>query len=91
MKVNAENTKSDNGNTVTYTEYGDKVTENSYPRNIIFNNYFNQHSVSFIYDDSDEYESNFVRTLAEAYGEDRENFGIEDVELNIYKDTKNIH
>lgn len=58
MKVNAENTKSDNGNTVTYTEQGDKVTENSYPRNNIFNNYFNQHSVSFIYDD--EYESNFV-------------------------------
>ena len=68
LKLVASQTKSDNGETVVYNANGDKASENSYPRNIIFNNYFNQHSVSFIYDDSEEYEANFVATLNDAYG-----------------------
>lgn len=35
-------------------------TATSYPRNIIFNNYFNSHAVSFIYDDSASYDADFV-------------------------------
>lgn len=45
----ADQEKADDGHTVTDT------TETQYPRNILFNNYFNNHSVSFIYDDSSDY------------------------------------
>ena len=68
LKVNANVTKSDNGEQVTYNSTGDKVTENSYPRNIIFNNYFNQHAVSFIYDDRADYPTTFVNSINDAYG-----------------------
>lgn len=38
----------------------DFASESQYPRNILFNNYFNYHGVSFIYDDTDEYNAAFV-------------------------------
>ena len=41
----------------------DYAQETQYPRNVLFNNYFNYHGVNFIYDDSNEYDENF---LAEA-------------------------
>lgn len=41
----------------------DYAQETQYPRNILFNNYFNYHGVNFIYDDSDKYDEKF---LAEA-------------------------
>lgn len=41
----------------------DYAQETQYPRNILFNNYFNYHGVNFMYDDSDKYDENF---LAEA-------------------------
>ena len=45
----AQQDKSDDGLTVQDTD------ETQYPRNILFNNYFNNHSLSFIYDDSADY------------------------------------
>lgn len=68
LKINSDVTKSDNGEQVTYNTTGDKATENSYPRNIIFNNYFNQHAVSFIYDDREDYPTTFVNSINDAYG-----------------------
>lgn len=41
----------------------DYAQETQYPRNVLFNNYFNYHGVNFMYDDSDEYDEKF---LAEA-------------------------
>lgn len=41
----------------------DYAQETQYPRNILFNNYFNYHGVNFMYDDSDKYDEKF---LAEA-------------------------
>ncbi len=41
----------------------DYAQETQYPRNILFNNYFNYHGINFMYDDSDEYDAKF---LAEA-------------------------
>jgi len=39
-----------------------------YPRNVYFNNYFNQHGVSFIYDDSADFDQEFVDSINSAYG-----------------------
>lgn len=44
---------------------------NQYPRNILFNNYFNYHGVNFIYDDTDEYDTTFwtnYGTVLQKYG-----------------------
>ena len=46
--------KGDTGTAVPY------ASTDQYPRNVLFNNYFNQHSVSFIYDDSSDYDANFL-------------------------------
>lgn len=58
--ANQEN--ADNGQSVSYT------SETQYPRNILFNNYFNNHSVSFIYNDQDEYAANFLKDVNAVYG-----------------------
>ncbi len=58
--ANQEN--ADNGQNVSYT------SETQYPRNILFNNYFNNHSVSFIYNDQDEYAANFLKDVNAVYG-----------------------
>lgn len=50
----------------------DYASETQYPRNILFNNYFNYHGVNFMYDDSDEYEANFLeeaKTIGAANGQ----------------------
>ncbi len=39
------------------------VTSRQYPRNIMFNNYFNYRGVSFIYDDRNEYDDRFLNEL----------------------------
>lgn len=39
----------------------DYASETQYPRNILFNNYFNYHGVNFLYDDSDTYEAEFLK------------------------------
>lgn len=49
--------KSDAGKTVAYTD------ANQYPRNVLFNNYFNQHSVSFVYNDADDYDATFLAEI----------------------------
>lgn len=43
-----------NGNSVDF------ASETQYPRNILFNNYFNYHGVNFIYDDSADYDAEFL-------------------------------
>lgn len=43
----------------------DYAQETQYPRNVLFNNYFNYHGVNFIYDDSDEYDENFLNEAKE--------------------------
>ena len=43
----------------------DYASETQYPRNILFNNYFNYHGVNFMYDDSDEYEATFLEEAKE--------------------------
>lgn len=53
----ADQERSDKGQNVQYTD------ETQYPRNILFNNYFNNHSVSFIYNDADTYEETFVAQI----------------------------
>ena len=51
----AETTKASDGQEVTSTN-----AENYYPRNIIFNNYFNNHSLSYIYlDEADDTNSDY--------------------------------
>lgn len=60
----ADQERADNGKKVEYTD------ETQYPRNILFNNYFNNHSVSFIYDDSDTYEQNFLDEVSAVYSPD---------------------
>lgn len=52
----------EDGSTIK-TENNKTISARQYPRNVLFNNYFNYHGVSFIYDDSDEYDATF---LAEA-------------------------
>jgi hypothetical protein len=54
IKYEAEQQKSDSGITVK------DATADQYPRNILFNNYFNNHAVSFIYDDSADYDATFL-------------------------------
>jgi hypothetical protein len=39
------------------------VSARQYPRNILFNNYFNYRGVSFIYNDNDEYPARFLQEL----------------------------
>ncbi len=58
----ANQERADDGTNVSYTD------ETQYPRNILFNNYFNNHSVCFIYDDSDDYASNFLAEVNQVYG-----------------------
>ena len=53
----------------------DYAQETQYPRNVLFNNYFNYHGVNFIYDDSNEYDENF---LAEAKEVGKVAFGATD-------------
>ena len=43
----------------------DYASETQYPRNILFNNYFNYHGVNFLYDDSDTYEAEFLKDAME--------------------------
>ena len=43
----------------------DYASETQYPRNILFNNYFNYHGVNFLYDDSDTYEAEFLKDAIE--------------------------
>ena len=43
----------------------DYASETQYPRNILFNNYFNYHGVNFLYDDSDTYEAEFLKDAKE--------------------------
>lgn len=43
----------------------DYAQETQYPRNVLFNNYFNYHGVNFMYDDSDEYDENFLTEAKE--------------------------
>ena len=50
------------GSSIT-TENNKNITARQYPRNIMFNNYFNYRGVSFIYDDSDEYDTRFLNEL----------------------------
>lgn len=58
----ANQERADDGTNVSYTD------ETQYPRNILFNNYFNNHSVCFLYDDSDDYATNFLAELNAVYG-----------------------
>lgn len=63
--VSDQETNSINGNTVDF------ASETQYPRNILFNNYFNYHGVNFIYNDADEYDAQFVeeaKNVAKAAG-----------------------
>lgn len=53
----------------------DYAQETQYPRNVLFNNYFNYHGVNFMYDDSDEYDEKF---LAEAKEVGKVAFGATD-------------
>lgn len=51
----------------------DYAQEAQYPRNILFNNFFNYHGVNFMYDDSAEYDANFLaeaKEVAETAGID---------------------
>ena len=43
----------------------DYASETQYPRNILFNNYFNYHDVNFLYDDSDTYAAEFLKDAIE--------------------------
>lgn len=52
-------TNPSDGSTVT-TENKKTVTASQYPRNVLFNNYFNYRGVSFIYNDSDSYDQRFL-------------------------------
>ena len=49
--------RADSGRPVAFTD------DTQLPRNILFNNYFNNHGVSFIYDDSDTYDSTFLANI----------------------------
>ncbi len=49
LGYDADQESADSGKSVDFTD------ETQYPRNIIFNNYFNNHSISFVYDDSDTF------------------------------------
>lgn len=59
-----DQTKSDAGYASVSADKYD-VGEDLYPRNILFNNYFNNHALSFIYDDSDEYADRFAGELVD--------------------------
>lgn len=76
MRESAEQEKSNAGYEVVAESKGGQVTANQYPRNILFNNYFNNHEINFIYDDRDEYATKFIASVnalidaaAEASGE----------------------
>lgn len=51
--LSEETTNPEDGSTVQY------ASANQYPRNILFNNYFNYRGVNFLYDDSDDYDTTF--------------------------------
>ncbi len=59
-----DQTKSDSGY-ITVSENKYDIGENLYPRNVLFNNYFNNHALSFIYDDRDEYADRFAGELVD--------------------------
>ncbi len=42
------------------TSNGKSITARQYPRNVLFNSFFNYHGVSFIYDDRDEFDGRFL-------------------------------
>ena len=64
MSVIADKDKSDSGSKPT------NATKTQYPRNVYYKNYFNQHSISFIYDDSDTYDETFLAQIKETYKTD---------------------
>lgn len=64
MSYVASKDKADSGSKPT------NASENQYPRNIYFNNYFNQHAVSFIYNDADDYDTKFLADIKKVYGND---------------------
>lgn len=47
------------------TSNGKSITARQYPRNVLFNTFFNYHGVSFIYDDSDEFNDRFLKNVNE--------------------------
>lgn len=58
--------KSDSGYAPDTYSATSSVTANQYPRNVLFNNYFNNHAINFIYDDSgEEYAGRFVNECAD--------------------------
>jgi hypothetical protein len=55
----ADQDKADSGYaTVSEDKY--TVSADQYPRNVLFNNYFNNHALSFVYDDRSEYATRFI-------------------------------
>lgn len=42
------------------TSNGKSISARQYPRNVLFNSFFNYHGVSFIYDDRDEFDGRFL-------------------------------
>ena len=59
------------------TSNGKSITARQYPRNVLFNSFFNYHGVSFIYDDSDEFDGRFldeVNDIMVAKGEEPDFF-----------------
>ena len=81
------------------TDHNKTVSARQFPRNILFNNYFNYRGVSFIYDDSDEYDDKFlaeVNQILEFQGNakrfatiDEFKSGAEDVNLSYKLDEYN--
>lgn len=59
LKEVADQEKADDGNSVKLKN-GNDATSDYYPRNVLFNNYFNQHSISFVYDDSADYDTTYL-------------------------------
>ena len=57
-----DQTKSDSGY-ITVSENKYDIGESLYPRNVLFNNYFNNHALSFLYDDRNEYAYRFSGEL----------------------------
>ena len=62
LGYDAEQESADSGKSVDFTD------ETQYPRNIIFNNYFNNHSISFIYDDRETFTLDYYIGLLNSTG-----------------------
>lgn len=79
-----DQTKSDSGyNTVSENKFD--IGESLYPRNVLFNNYFNNHALSFIYDDSDEYADRFASELIDMMTSLAKGKTIHDTPINTVK------